>query len=96
MLDDGHQLPLVAAARQYLPRHGAPGRDGAYHLTTVDSRHPTRITEDYFIEAGEATAPQVAIVKPGGDYRASPIEEVSINVQAADDFGLREFRCITR
>ncbi len=33
----------------------------------------------------------MTIVKPTDDYRASPIEEVSINAQAADDFGLREF-----
>ncbi len=66
-------------------------KDGSYHLTTVDTQRATRITEDYFIEAAEPSAPQVDIVKPGGDYRASPIEEVSINAQAADDFGLRQF-----
>jgi hypothetical protein len=91
VLDDGHELPLIAGAGNTYGVTVPLDQDGAYHLTTVDSRHPTRITEDYFIEAGEASAPQVAIVKPGGDYRASPIEEVSVNVQAADDFGLREF-----
>ncbi len=91
VLDDGHQLPLVAAADNTYRVTVPLDKDGAYHLTTVDAAHATRITEDYFIEASEASAPQVAIVKPGGDYRASPIEEVRINVQAADDFGLREF-----
>src|ERR1700755_1719515 len=32
--------------------------------------------------------PQVAISRPGGDYRASPIEEVTVGVKAADQFGL--------
>ncbi len=91
MLDDGQQLPLAAQTGNTYRVTVPLDKDGAYHLTTLDSRHSTRITEDYFIEAGAANAPQVAIVKPGGDYRASPIEEVSINVQAADDFGLREF-----
>jgi hypothetical protein len=91
VLDDGHQLPLVAGAGNTYSVTVPLDKDGAYHLTTVDRAHPTRITEDYFIEAGEPTAPQVAIIKPGGDYRASPIEEVTINAQAADDFGLRDF-----
>jgi hypothetical protein len=91
VLDDGHQLPLVAGAANTYSVIVPLDKDGAYHLTTVDRQHPTRISEDYFIEAGEPTAPQVAIVKPGGDYRASPIEEVTINAQAADDFGLRDF-----
>ncbi|HTB64585.1 MAG TPA: hypothetical protein VK727_00050 [Steroidobacteraceae bacterium] len=91
VLDDGHQLPLVAGAGNTYRVTVPLEKDGAYHLTTMDVARATRITEDYFIEASEPNAPQVNIVKPGGDYRASPIEEVSINAQAADDFGLREF-----
>jgi hypothetical protein len=91
VLDDGHQLPLVAGAGNSYNVTVPLDKDGAYHLTMVDAQHPMRLTEDYFIEASEASAPQVAIVRPGGDYRASPIEEVAINAQAADDFGLREF-----
>jgi hypothetical protein len=91
VLDDGHQLPLVAEAANTYHVTVPLEKDGAYHLTTLDLARATRITEDYFIEAAEPNAPQVSIIKPGGDYRASPIEEVSINAQAADDFGLREF-----
>ncbi|HEY6454119.1 MAG TPA: hypothetical protein VIY90_02440 [Steroidobacteraceae bacterium] len=91
VLDDGHQLPLLAGPGNTYRVTVPLEKDGAYHLTTMDVAHATRISEDYFIEASEPSAPQVAIAKPGGDYRASPIEEVSINAQAADDFGLREF-----
>ncbi len=91
VLDDGQQLPLVAGPGNSYRVTVPLEKDGAYHLTTMDAAHATRITEDYFIEASEPNAPQVAIVKPGGDYRASPIEEVRIDAQAADDFGLREF-----
>ncbi|HTV79529.1 MAG TPA: hypothetical protein VMF03_14840 [Steroidobacteraceae bacterium] len=90
VLDDGQQLPLVAAAANTYRVTVPLDKDGAYHLTMVDGR-PLRLTEDYFIEADEPSAPQVSIVKPGGDYRASPIEEVTIGAQAADDFGLKEF-----
>src|SRR5882757_5852105 len=34
--------------------------------------------------------PTVAISRPGGDYRASPIEEVTVGVKAADQFGLND------
>ena len=34
--------------------------------------------------------PQVSINRPGGDYRASPIEEVTVGVKAADQFGLKD------
>ncbi len=91
VLDDGKQLPLAVVTGNTYSVTVPLDKDGEYHLITVDRQRPTRITEDYFIEAAEAAAPQVAIVKPGGDYRASPIEEVTINAQAADDFGLREF-----
>ena len=30
------------------------------------------------------------ITRPGRDFRASPIEEVTITVEAKDDFGLKE------
>jgi hypothetical protein len=91
VLDDGQQLPLAAAAANTYRVTVPLEKDGAYHLMAVEGQRPIRLTEDYFVEASEASAPQVAIVKPGGDYRASPIEEVTINAQAADDFGLREF-----
>ncbi len=92
VLDDGQTLPLLAAAGNAYHVTVPLDRDGAYHLTTVEEgRKPLRITGDYFIEAGAPSAPQVAIVRPGGDYRASPIEEVTITAQATDEFGLREF-----
>jgi hypothetical protein len=66
-------------------------KDGAYHVATVDQGEPVRISEDYFISATKADAPDVVISRPGGDYRASPIEEVTVEAKADDAFGLREF-----
>src|ERR1700722_2024747 len=34
--------------------------------------------------------PDVKITRPGHDFRASPVEEVTIVVDAKDDFGLKE------
>ena len=47
-----------------------------------------RISDDYFIEAKKDEAPSVKIIRPGRDPHVSPIEEVPVRVEAADDFGL--------
>jgi hypothetical protein len=65
-------------------------KDGAYHIAATDQGQPVRLSEDYFIATEKAMPPQVAINRPGGDYRASPIEEVTVGVKAADQFGLND------
>jgi len=65
-------------------------KDGAYHLAATDQGQPVRLSEDYFIATDKAMPPTVAISRPGGDYRASPIEEVTVGVKAADQFGLND------
>ncbi len=63
-------------------------KDGAYHVAAVDEGQQVRLSEDYFISTSKANAPMIAIDKPAGDYRASPIEEVTVGVKAGADFGL--------
>jgi hypothetical protein len=65
-------------------------KDGAYHVAATDQGQPVRLSEDYFIATDKAMPPEVAISRPGGDYRASPIEEVTVGVKAADQFGLHD------
>jgi hypothetical protein len=63
-------------------------KDGAYHVAGVDEGQQVRLSEDYFISTSKANPPSIAINRPGGDYRASPIEEVTVGVKAGADFGL--------
>ena len=49
-----------------------------------------RLSEDYFIATDKANPPEIAIDRPTGDYRASPIEEVTVGVKASDEFGLNK------
>lgn len=65
-------------------------RDGAYHVAAIDEGQPVRLSEDYFIATDKAQPPQVSIQRPTGDYRANPIEEVTLGINAADQFGLRD------
>jgi hypothetical protein len=64
-------------------------KDGAYHVATAEAGDMVRLSDDYFIEVQKATPPKVRIVRPGRDAKVNPIEEVTITVQAEDDFALR-------
>lgn len=61
---------------------------GEYHVSTYFAEDPVRLTDDYFIDVIPDNKPEVSVVRPGRDWRASNIEEVSVRVQAEDDFGL--------
>src|SRR6202034_3076416 len=80
MLDDDRQIQLRAGANN--------SYTGTIHLEKGEG---VRISEDYFINATKADAPDVVIARPAGDYRASPIEEVTVAAKADDAFGLRDF-----
>jgi hypothetical protein len=56
----------------------------------VDQGQPVRLSEDYFIATDKPQPPQISIDRPRGDYRANPIEEVTLAVKAAAQFGLRD------
>jgi hypothetical protein len=63
-------------------------RDGMYHFSAVEQGQSVRLSEDYFIEARADNPPTVHFIRPRSDARVSPIEEVGVQVQADDDFGL--------
>jgi len=91
-LDDGKTLDLSRQHDNVYTGTIMMDRDGAYHIAAVDQGQTVRLSEDYFIATDKVQPPQINITHPGGDYRASPIEEVSIGVQGADQFGLRDLR----
>jgi hypothetical protein len=89
-LDDGEEIALASEGAERYRATITLERDGAYHLAAREHGRSVRLSEDYFIEAGEVRPPQVTLVRPVHDYRASPIEEVAIAAQAADAFGLEQ------
>ena len=62
--------------------------EGEYFVSTFFNDDPVRLTEDYFIDVVPDNKPVVNVVRPGRDWRASNIEEVSVRVEASDDFAL--------
>ncbi|HUK01789.1 MAG TPA: hypothetical protein VLW26_05880 [Steroidobacteraceae bacterium] len=90
ILDDGREVALQSSGANTYRGSVPITRDGTYHVAALDRSQLARISEDYFIEAAEVKAPDVALVRPAGDYRASPIEEVTIGARAEDPFGVGE------
>ena len=88
VLDNGQKIALSGGDNNDYRGVVQLQQDGTYHIAGLEQRQAVRLSEDYFIEARKPSAPTVSIARPGGDYRASPIEEVTVAVRATDEFGL--------
>lgn len=65
---------------------------GEYYLTDQFDGELIRLTEDYAIRVLADGAPTITPVKPGGDWSASNIEEVSLRFRAEDDYQVTDAR----
>lgn len=90
VLDNGQQLHLNGGDGNHYTGTIKMAKDGSYHVAAVDQGQPVRLSEDFYIEADKANPPEIAIERPGNDYRASPIEEVTVAVKADDQFGVND------
>jgi hypothetical protein len=66
----------------------AVNADGRYYVAARIGGEQVRLSDDYLIKVQPDAKPQVTIQRPGKDWSASSIEEVTAHVQATDDFGL--------
>ncbi len=87
-LEDGTRIDLERGEGNWLSARVPVSKDGMYHIAAVEKGEDIRLSEDYFIEAQKEEPPKVRIARPGSDARVSPIEEVTVVVEADDDFGL--------
>jgi hypothetical protein len=88
VVDNDRQIPLTGGAGNLYKGTVPIEKDGVYHVAALDHGQPVRLSGDYFIAAAPPNPPQVAIARPQNNYRASPIEEVTITAHAEDDYGL--------
>jgi len=65
---------------------------GEYYLTDQFDDELIRLTEDYAIRVLADGSPTITPVKPGGDWSASNIEEVSLRFRAEDDYQVTDAR----
>ncbi len=92
LLDGGQSIQLSGGQGNRYRGTITMEKDGAYHVAALDSGQLVRLSEDYFIATDKAQPPDVSINRPHGDYRAIPIEEVTVGVDAADQFALRDMQ----
>ncbi|HLJ47552.1 MAG TPA: hypothetical protein VKU01_16165 [Bryobacteraceae bacterium] len=90
MLNDDSQIDLKSGEGNWLTARVPIEKDGMYHIAALDRGENVRLSEDYFIEAKKDTPPTLKLVRPARDSKVNPIEEVPVEVQASDDFGLHE------
>jgi hypothetical protein len=89
-LDDGGKIQLTGGQNNVYRGTLKMEKDGVYHIAGIEQGQPVRVSEDFFIEARKPSPPQIAIVRPGrGDYRTSPIDEVTVAAKATDEYGLQ-------
>jgi len=62
--------------------------DGQYYVAAKVGGERIRLTDDYFITLIDDAAPEIAFARPGRDWSASRIEEVTTRIMAEDDFKL--------
>jgi hypothetical protein len=65
-------------------------KPGRYQIGARVANEFVALSDEYEIEIAPDEKPTIEIVKPGRDWRASSIEEVPVNVEAQDDFRLRQ------
>src|ERR1700685_3550934 len=93
MLGEDRQIELKPDTSQpgnWVTARVTLDKDGLYHVAAIDQGENVRLSEDFFIEARKYSAPQVKIDRPGRDARVNPVEEVTVTVNASDDFALNE------
>src|SRR5579871_1826723 len=90
LLGDDRRIDLKAGEGNWLTARVPIDKDGLYHVAAIEQGENVRMTEDYFIEARKAVAPTVRIDRPGHDAKVNPVEEVTVEVEGSDDFGLNE------
>jgi len=70
----------------------AVNEDGQYFVAATVGGERIRLTDDYFITILDDRAPEVAFTRPGRDWSASRIEEVTTRITAEDDFRIDELK----
>ncbi len=63
-------------------------KEGRYYIAAKVAGESVRLSDDYFIRVLEDAKPEINVVRPGRDYGASSIEEVTARIDASDDYGL--------
>ena len=83
--DEGQPLVIegVEASSEFMVED-----EGEYFIAAIVGGEQVRLSDDYFIRLADDGKPVITFVRPGGDWNASNIEEVTARIEASDDFNL--------
>ncbi len=95
VIDEQDSLPLTRAENGTLTGALQVVSDGLYRIV-FESFDGDRVigSPDYLIDVLSDQPPYVAFSKPGRDVKVTNIEEVFIEVEAEDDYGVRQLQLV--
>jgi len=89
LIVDGRQIPLAVDGREASAEFEVQ-QDGQYFVAASVGGEQIRLTDDYFITKLDDELPKIEFARPGRDWKASSIEEVTTRVIASDDFRVED------
>lgn len=92
---NGGPTALRSAGERVVDTSLTLSKDDSYRvrLSDKDGLHSTGDTE-YFIRLMDDRPPEVRILRPSADQSITPLEEVSIEARADDDYGISRFELV--
>lgn len=94
-LGDGSAVPLSPAAGATLQVALTIQRDDSYRLRIADREGMNNLGDtEYFIRMLDDRPPEVRILRPARDRAVTPLEEVDIEAEAQDDFGIERLELV--
>lgn len=95
-LDDGQAIAM-SGHNQVMAGEFTVAKDGSYRVTLDDvDGLSNEGGVEYFIRTLNDRPPDVRIVRPAGDKRVSPLEEVVIEAKADDDYGIKSLELVVK
>lgn len=97
VFDNGSRIPLTVGEGNTLATSMVIRRDGFYRIE-LQAEDGTVVpgAVEYVIDVLEDAPPSVSITKPGRDMRPTTVDEVFIEAEATDDFGVRQLELVVR
>jgi len=88
VLHDGEELPAAELSELRYSATLTVAEEGTYRLLDGQQNDRIPLSPEYRIAIAEDELPTVSFSQPGGDWSATPIEEVTVAVTADDDFSV--------
>jgi len=82
---DDREVSLTVDGETAMARFSVQ-QDGQYFIAAKVGGEQIRLTDDYFITLLEDEIPRIEFARPGRDWSASSIEEVTARISAQDDY----------